>query len=163
MLSWRASGKQWRCVHPTDFRTEETWSSGHWNSFSSPCVYRKDHAPGRVCLQRRTDDSLTGKKELFSNVAFLWMLSASLACALLISSAGEGCCRRVHDTKAPKAMHLTAPSNLYKLDDLVLHQVQFAFHRVRCINEDIDAIITYFSKEDLTSILEPLNPRQEIG
>lgn len=56
----------------------------------------------------------------------------------------------------------TAPSNLYKLDDLALHQVQFVLHRVRRINKDVDAVITYFSKKGLTPILQPFNPRQEM-
>lgn len=53
-------------------------------------------------------------------------------------------------------------SNLHKPDDLVLHQVQFALHRVRRINEDVDAVLIHFPKEDSTPSLEPLNPKREI-
>lgn len=52
-----------------------------------------------------------------------------------------------------KHQNVTVPPHLYELNDLILHQVQFALHGVRCVNEDIDAISTHFPKEDSTSFL----------
>lgn len=56
---------------------------------------------------------------------------------------------------------LTAPSDLHKPNDLVLHHVKLALHRVRCVDEDVDTLFLHFPKEDPAPILQPLNPREE--
>lgn len=57
------------CAHHR-FQDRENLGSGHRNLLSNPYVLQEGPTEGRVCLQR-ADDALTGKRESFSEVAFL--------------------------------------------------------------------------------------------